>query len=270
VLSGDTSQQKMFLMVGPKRSGKGTIGRVLTHLIGPHNVAGNPMSSLGTNFGLQPLVDKPLLVMSDARMPRDNTVVGERLLSISGEDMLTVDRKYRDHWTGKLPTRILILTNELPNFDDSSGALASRFVVLSLEKSWYGKEDPDLTAKLLTELAGIFNWALEGLDRLHWRGRFVQPEAALEHIREMEQMASPTGAFVNDMCVVGPQHQITVDRLYSAYRRWCAYVGRDHIDSKAIFGRNLRAVVPTLRSTRPTDPSTGERYYAFQGITLSE
>ena len=38
----------------------------------------------------------------------------ERLLSISGEDTLTIDRKYRDPWTGRLPTRFMILTNELP------------------------------------------------------------------------------------------------------------------------------------------------------------
>jgi putative DNA primase/helicase len=33
LLTGDTSHQKAFLLVGPKRSGKGTIARVL--LIGP-------------------------------------------------------------------------------------------------------------------------------------------------------------------------------------------------------------------------------------------
>jgi putative DNA primase/helicase len=55
--------------------------------------------------------------------------VVERLLSITGEDTLTIDRKYREPWTGRLPTRFMILTNELPRFSDSSGALASRFVV---------------------------------------------------------------------------------------------------------------------------------------------
>ena len=59
----------------------------------------------------------------------------ERLLSISGEDSITVDRKYRAPWTGRLPTRFLILTNELPRFADSSGALASRFVLLDPHES---------------------------------------------------------------------------------------------------------------------------------------
>jgi putative DNA primase/helicase len=55
-LSGDTSLQKLLMVVGPKRSGKGTIGRVLTGLLGVHNTAAPTLASLTTNFGLAPLI----------------------------------------------------------------------------------------------------------------------------------------------------------------------------------------------------------------------
>ena len=123
VLSGDTAQQKMYLLVGPKRSGKGTIARVLTGLLGVAQHGGPTLASLTQNFGLQPLIGKPLAdrLRCSPRTRADSTIAVERLLSISGEDTLTVDRKYRDPWTGRLPTRFLILTNELPRFSDSSG-----------------------------------------------------------------------------------------------------------------------------------------------------
>ena len=60
----------MFLLVGPKRGGKGTIARVLRRLIGAHNVAGPTLASFATNFGLQDLVAKSLAVISDARLER--------------------------------------------------------------------------------------------------------------------------------------------------------------------------------------------------------
>jgi phage/plasmid-associated DNA primase len=41
LLTADTRYEKIFLLVGPKRSGKGTIGRVLTAMLGKDNVA-NP------------------------------------------------------------------------------------------------------------------------------------------------------------------------------------------------------------------------------------
>ena len=143
MLTPDTRYQKIFLIVGPKRSGKGTIARVLTRMLGRDNVANPTLSGLSSHFGSAPLIDKRAAIISDARLgPRtDAYTVAERLLSISGEDALTIDRKYRDPWTGCLGVRFLILTNELPRIADASGALASRFVVLQQRNSFYGKED---------------------------------------------------------------------------------------------------------------------------------
>src|SRR5262249_20330824 len=93
-LTPDTRIQKMLMMIGPTRSGKGTIGRILRALVGPGNVAGPTLSSLGGTFGLQPLLGKSLSIISDARLSgrSDTAQVVERLLSLTGEDALTIDR----------------------------------------------------------------------------------------------------------------------------------------------------------------------------------
>jgi len=267
IVSGDTRLQKMFLIVGPKRSGKGTIARVLKAMLGAHNIAGPTLASIATNFGLQPLIGKPAAIIADARLMGSHiSVVTERLLSVSGEDTLTVDRKYREPWTGQLPSRIVILSNELPRLSDSSGALASRFVVLTMTRSFYGRENPNLTAELVTELPGIFNWALEGLERLRQRGYFVQPAASEEAIRELEDLGSPVGAFVREECEVGPAHEIAVDALYAAWQTWCEEHGH-RARSSQIFGRDLRAVLPAIQMKRPQTPN-GERRRAYRGIGL--
>lgn len=54
MITDDTSYQKIFMLVGPKRSGKGTIGRILTEMLGKENVAAPTLSSLTGEFGLQP------------------------------------------------------------------------------------------------------------------------------------------------------------------------------------------------------------------------
>jgi len=58
-------------------------------------------------------------------------VPAERLLSITGEDGITIERKYLPAWMGRLQTRFVLLTNELPPIAGASGALASRFIVLA-------------------------------------------------------------------------------------------------------------------------------------------
>ena len=90
----------------------------------------------------------------------------------------------------------MILTNELPRFADASGALASRFVILTTKSTFYGKEELDLKEKLRSELPGILNWALAGLTRLRERGRFVIPQSSLDALQQMEDLASPVAAFV--------------------------------------------------------------------------
>ncbi|MBA3484812.1 MAG: DUF3854 domain-containing protein, partial [Pirellulales bacterium] len=68
LLTHDTRQQKLLLLVGPKRSGKGTIARVLTALVGKGNVAAPTLGGLATNFGVWPLIGKSVAIISDARL----------------------------------------------------------------------------------------------------------------------------------------------------------------------------------------------------------
>jgi putative DNA primase/helicase len=269
LLAGDTSLQKMLMLVGPRRSGKGTIARVLTGLLGPHHVAGPTLASLSSNFGLSPMIGKPVAIVSDARIAAGQSIVVERLLSISGEDTLTVDRKYREPWTGRFPTRFVILTNELPRLSDSSGALASRFVTLVTTNSFYGREDPRLTDTLLEELPGILNWSLDGLDALRAAGRFTEPSSSADAVQELEDLASPVGAFVRDRCIVGPEHTVACDALYGAWKDWCADNGRDRPGTAQTFGRDIRAAVLGLKVTQPRGED-GRQHRHYSGIGLCD
>ena len=263
-LTGDTSQQKMLLMVGPKRSGKGTIARVLTRLVGPGNVCGPTTSSLAGDFGLQPLVGKNLAIVSDARFSGDRVqTVVERLLCISGEDLLTVDRKHLPSVHMQLPTRFVFLTNEIPRLCDASGALAGRFMVLKFTESFYGREDKALTKKLTGELPGILNWAIEGWKRLRERDRFLQPESVESVMEDMEHLSSPVSAFVQQCCDVAPGLRCPINEMYDAYLLWSAWEGFDHKPTKQTFGRNLQAAVPSLKIKRN---HTEGRFY--EGIVL--
>jgi putative DNA primase/helicase len=268
-LAPDTSQQKMFMVVGPKRSGKGTIARVLRRLVGVDNAVAPTLASLGANFGLAPLIGKQVAIISDARLGgrADQAAIAERLLSITGEDALTIDRKYREAWTGRLGVRFLVLTNELPRFSDTSGALASRFIVLALIESFYGREDPALTDNLIPELPGILNWAIAGWRRFRRRGYFVQPASANELIDDLEALASPVGAFVREMCIVGPGEREDVDEMFKIWCAWCSNEGRSKPGTKQTFGRDLRAAVPAMKVRQ--NRREGFRFYDGIGVRRS-
>jgi putative DNA primase/helicase len=268
LLTPNTSQQKMLVAIGAPRSGRGTIVRVLSALVGRDNVVGPTVSSLSTNFGLQSLVGKSLAVFNDVRLGRhtDHAVLVERLLSITGEDTQTIPCKYKSDFTCKLPTRLILVSNELPRFCESSGALVGRMVLLRFRESFLGRENPGLTDALLAELPGIVLWAIEGWRRLRERGRFLQPESGQELLHELADLASPVRPFVNERCCVGSDFSVPCKALWEAWKNWCSSNGQQE-SSAQVLGRNLRAIFPSLTAPFRRD-QYGHNVRTYLGIGL--
>ncbi|MCC7351713.1 MAG: hypothetical protein IT446_14225 [Phycisphaerales bacterium] len=270
VLTADTRLQKILLCIGPPRSGKGTIARIITRIIGADNVCAPTLAGLATNFGLWPLIGKMLAIIGDARLSgrTDQAIVIERLLSISGEDSLTIDRKNQSPLTQRLLTRLMILSNELPKLADASSAIANRFLILSLKKSFLGDEDIGLTDRLLSEVPQIAAWAIQGLIRLREQGRFTEPAAADELRREMTDLGSPISAFIRDWCRVAPGQEVLAADLFGAWNCWCDEQGNSHPGTVQTFGRDLRAALPNVKSTQPRQNNdTRARVYLGIGLT---
>lgn len=267
-LTQDTSFQKLFMLIGPPRCGKGTVARVLAELVGKANAANPTLNSLSAMFGIETLIGKQLAIVSDARLsPKtDIGAVVENLLRISGEDSVSVPRKYRQDYTAKLTSRFLILSNEVPGFVDQSGALASRFVILKITPSFLGREDLTLTQTLTGELPGILLWALEGLDRLRARGHFRQPSASAETVRQLYDLSSPIKAFVEDCCALESAAEVDGHALYLAWCEWAVQQGREHPGTVQVFGRNLSSAFPSLRVSNRRQGTKRSRFY--EGIKL--
>jgi putative DNA primase/helicase len=268
LLTPDTRQQKIFLLVGPRRSGKGTIARVLTHVLGVGNVCGPTLTSMQGEFGLQPLIGTLCAIIADARLSgrADQAIIAERLLSISGEDLLTINRKNQSMVSMQLSTRIVILTNELPRLGDASGALSSRFILIPFTESYLGRENLNLSDELLAELPQIFGWSVDGWYKLREAGHLTQPEASAETLQELEDLASPIGAFVRSRCSTEPGARVPCSDLFVAWKSWCEEQGRREPGTQASFARNLRAAIPRL-STRQVRGAS-DRYRVYEGVQL--
>jgi putative DNA primase/helicase len=163
----------------------------------------------------------------------------------------------------------MIMTNELPEIRDVSGALANRFIILTLKKSWLNEENPLLLDSLRKELPGILFWALEGLIRLRNRGRFVQPSSSTQAMDELEAVTSPIRAFVKENCTLSPQKTISVQTLYGAWSQWCHSMGDGKPGNIQSFGKKIHAAFPQIDTCRPSQDllTRGPRYYI--GICLN-
>ena len=267
-LTAATDQQKVLLIVGPPRSGKGTIARVMSALVGDDHVVRPTLSSLAKPFGLEQLIGKSLAIVPDARLGKriDQAELVERVLSISGEDCPAVDRKFQPAWNGRLAARLVVITNEVPNVRDVSGALAGRMLVFALTESFAGREDTGLTDGLLAELPGIAQWAIQGLRELRQAGRFTQPASGAEVATMLRDAASELHAFIAERCELKADAKADPDGLRDAFNGWRQEQGYETKVSKPAFGRLLFAACPGIKRTQ--GPRELGRRWHYDGIRL--
>lgn len=268
-LTPDTGQQKIMAIIGPPRSGKGTIIRVLQHLLGLPNVCAPRLSAFASQFGMAVLVGKTAAMFPDAKISGrvDTAPITESLLSISGEDIQTIPRKQMVDWTGRLTVRFTLGMMEMPKMDDTSGALVSRLLLLPLTSTFLGREDLALFDRLIAELPGILNWARAGWLRLHTRGRFLPLSSSDEMRQEIRELMSPIHAFIADWCDLSDPNVLMTRRdLFAGYLRWCKEQGRDHPGTEQQFGVRMQAALPHIRCSRPG--TVGPRPRVYHGIDL--
>ena len=271
ILSGDTRQQKFFNIIGPRRSGKGTINKILVALLGEHNTVAPELGELCDTFGLQPWLGKLLASFTDARAPeRNRGAVVSQLLRIVGGDTVTVNRKNKEAWNGYLPTRIVIYSNEVLQLTENSNALTGRMIVFKMTKSFYGNEDTELSEKLKKELSGIFNWAMVGLRRrLERGGRFVQPKTGVELLETMEELSNPIGTFVQDALDFALDAYTDKDDLFACYKHWAT-------KKNIPYGTDLAFKRRFLAATQDRAISSGQmrvgndRLHVYFGCKLNE
>jgi putative DNA primase/helicase len=227
---------------------------------------------MGERFGLSPLIGKSLIVFADARLGngREMNILVERLLNISGGDSLTIDRKNREAWTGRLPGRIVMASNEIPRLYDKAGALASRFIIIRMKFSAFGKEDVNLRQRLMNELPGIFNWAIEGLKRLQTRGKFVQPKTGVDALADLVALSSPISAFVRDRCIVVSGKTVTTTEIFAAWVKWCEETEYARPGNIQTFGRLLHSAVSGIETLQRRTPTTHERFFSGIGLIVSD
>lgn len=273
-LTDVTKYHKALGIFGQPRSGKGTVGRVVKGLLGTSSFAPASLQSLGSEFGMEHLIGKKLALIPDVKLDgRMNiTLIMQRLLETMGEDDQPINRKNEKFWLGKLSIRLLILGNDIPKFRgaDEAGALAARMITLKMDQSYLGKEDWDLTDKLLAERAGILNWAIEGWRRLRIRDRFVQPKSGVELLQKLRANTSTIGMFVEECCELGTEFRVEHAILWAAFCEWSDRRKLALTLSTNTFSGALHGVFDSITTGRPRTGMPDNRPPHQYGLKLKD
>jgi putative DNA primase/helicase len=260
--------EHLMIFYGVPRSGKSTALGVLQNLLGNNRCFAANMDSFSLQFGLEAFVDKYALTLSeDQADKKEATKILQTWKRITGQDKLTVHRKYKGDLQASLFCRLTYATNEVPVFHDIPGALIRRLNLLCFRNNYaaLGKMDVTLKDRLVKETPGIAIWALEGLRRLLKTNVFTKPSSCTEDLAEFEALMNPLWAMVNEHCELNPTHWETCDAIFDLHK---AVYKEDNMwpMGRELFGRRFKTSFPCVRKARRR--VAGELDYVYEGVSI--
>jgi len=217
----ETRMHKFLWMVGGGGNGKSLILEVLNALIGKDNISHAQIERLQEKFVRAELQGK--LVNISSEMSAQATVSDGYLKQIVAGDVVEAERKYQPSFSFKPYARLIGATNILPRLLDHSDGFFRRAMILRLNRQFTeAEQDKQRVAKLMLELPGILNWAIEGLQRLLARTYFELPPSSKEEVENYRVNSDPVRQFADDFLVATDDrsHWVLGSTLYDAYKSW--------------------------------------------------
>lgn len=248
LISHNLGIEKYIAFIGATRAGKGTVLKVLMHILGEANCGPINFNTLGSPHSHEIMRKYNVVVDLEAKAPvrQDRSEAAATLLKVTANETMSSRQFYTtESIQGAMNTKIAIACNKIPTLLDDSGASASRVMILLHDKSFKGKEHFGLYDELITERSGIVMWALGGLQRLtknKWV--FTMPVSSLDQQNDFKDNSQPLSEFIEEYIVFDPLGRCFTRELYKVFEIYSKETGF-RIMNRKIF---IRALKETLLS----------------------
>ena len=241
-LTGDISEQCVFILFGNGANGKSTFLEVLGTLLGPYSAQASFTSFLANDTER---VRNDLARLRGMRLVRAAEVEEGRHLSevvikqVSGGDKITARFLYGEFFEFHPQFKLFLACNHLPFIKGNDNAIWRRIRLIPFSVT-IPKEDQDknLLNKLQQELPGILAWAIRGCAEWRTKGLQAPPEivSASESYRfEMDVLAK----FLDECCVVDRNFNVISGKLYDKYKSWAEENG-EYVFTHNALSRRLK------------------------------
>ena len=241
-LTGNVSEQCLFLFWGAGANGKSTFLRTIGNLLGDYSQHTATETLLVKKKGAIP---NDIARMKGARFVTASEAEAEHKLAenlikqMTGDDIISARFLHQEFFEFEPEYKIFLGTNNKPIIKGNDYAIWRRIKLVPFEISIPPEErDRDLFNKLKNELSGILNWAIEGC--LEWQqfglGTPAEVTAATEEYRNEMDLLND---FLTECCTESPDEKVPSKDLYQAYSNWCEQNGEFQLKQNW-FGRKLK------------------------------
>jgi putative DNA primase/helicase len=228
-LSGLTREQCFFFLHGDGSNGKSTFIETLSSLLGEYSQRAPQSLVTASQNGREPTHEIARLIgarqVIGAETEDGSRWAESRLKDLTGGDTLTGRYLYQEAFDFKPVLKLWLYGNHKPQLRGTDTGIWRRVRLIPFTAQISDdRKDRELPAKLLAELPGILNWAVEGFGAWQKEG-LRSPKAVTDAVAEYRQDEDVLGEFISEMLVEDPESRISRAELFDRYQSWCRTEG---------------------------------------------
>jgi len=252
--------QKSLFFIGEGANGKSVFLETLAAVL--DNVSHLELSELFDRFKIAELECKLANICTDVETSK---VMDARFKKIVAGEPQSAERKFKEPFEFQPFAKILFSANDFIPTKDRTHGYYRRFDILKFNRIFKTEEQkPELLQELKDEVPGIFNWALEGLERLSQQNWIMTKSAYMEDChKEFKRATNPLQLFIEEECILEGNATVVSNVFRSSYKQYCEDNGY-----KVLSDSNLGKELKRLRINKSRTRTEEGRIFIYEGIQL--
>ncbi len=220
---GGIKEEKALILYGSGANGKSVFFEIVNALLGGENVSSYSLQSLTNESGYfrAKLANKLVNYASEINGKLEASIFKQL---VSGEPV-EARLPYGQPFMLRQYAKLIFNCNELPKDVEQTMAFFRRFLIIPFDVTIPEfEQDKQLHLKIIeAELSGIFNWVLDGLQRLIKQGAFSDCVAARIAVEQYKNESNSVRIFLDEK---GYQPSVDdyrlIKELYPEYKLLCS------------------------------------------------
>lgn len=236
-MTTDTGLQKFLVVNGVGGTGKSTIIRLVSKIVGKENISNLSLQDLNERFSATNLFGK--ILNSCADIPSKAMEQVDVIKKITGEDTIKGEYKGGAVFFFNSYAKLLFSANQIPiSLDDKTNAYYRRFLIINVNKRCH--EIKNLEKKLNDDAPVLISMAVNAVHEMYVRGHITESQGSKEAVLELYKSSDTVQAFISEEMENSPTGRVTREDILRAYTDYCEENDRIALTANGLY-KNLRS-----------------------------
>lgn len=252
-LIDSTRYQTAVILYGPKSNGKSSYLNLKKRIFGEENCGSISLERFGDRFSLSSLEEKPINMAAElpAGFIHGKTIA--QLKKVISGDTIFSEKKGKDGYSIELSCMHWFSANQMPTFEDDTGAVGKRFIVLPFLNTFEaGNNVLDIVEQFSeTDIEYLLNLYIDGLRRLKSnKNKFTECKKSIELNDALIKRIKSLKDYIKELNGSTFSEKTTQD-IFEDYRTYCRDNEIDGV-KKEKFSRTMTELGFEIKDTTRT------------------